>query len=62
MEIIQNPHDKMFKQVFRVRENAVSLLRNILPAAVQKELDLESLYFENDSFVSRDFAEFYSIC
>ena len=50
----------MFKQVFRVRENAVSLLRNILPAAVQKELDLESLYFENDSFVSRDFAEFYS--
>ena len=50
----------MFKQVFRVRENAVSLLRNILPEAVQKELDLELLYFENDSYVSRDFAEYYS--
>ena len=60
MEIIHNPHDKMFKRVFRVRENTISLLRNILPGDITAKLDLESLYFENDSYVSQDFAEYYS--
>jgi len=60
MEIVHNPHDKMFKQVFKIRENAVSLLRNILPPEIQKDLDLEALYFENDSYVSQDFADYYS--
>ena len=50
----------MFKQVFRVRENAVSLLRNILPAEIREKLDLEGICFENDSFVPPDFTEYFS--
>ena len=60
MEIVQNPHDKMFKRVFRVRENAVSLLSNILPAEIREKLDLEGICFENDSYVPPDFTEYFS--
>ena len=50
----------MFKRVFRVRENAVSLLRNILPVEIREKLDLEGICFENDSYVPPDFKEYFS--
>ncbi|WP_144311570.1 Rpn family recombination-promoting nuclease/putative transposase [Desulfonatronospira thiodismutans] len=31
MHVIHGPHDKIFKRVMADRENAISLLKNILP-------------------------------
>lgn len=51
MERIQGPHDKIFKRVMTDRENAISLLGNILPEAVRKHLILEEIFYEKESFV-----------
>jgi len=56
----QNPHDKVFTRVFSVKQNAVNLLRNILPEQIQKHLSLDEMYFEKESFVSKDLRDYYS--
>jgi len=60
MEIKHNPHDKVFKRVFSVKKNAVSLLRNMLPEDIQKHLALDEMTFEKESFVSKDMRDFHS--
>ncbi len=60
MDIIHQPHDKLFERVFRVQENAVNLLQNTLPASIQSHLDLNGLYFEESSFVPKHLQAYYS--
>jgi predicted transposase/invertase (TIGR01784 family) len=60
MEKIQGPHDKIFKRVMTDRENAVSLLVNILPEAVRKHLVLEEIFYEKDTFVPAHLGNYYS--
>ena len=60
MDIIHQPHDKLFERVFRVHENAVNLLQNTLPASIQSHLDLDGLYFEESSFVPKHLQRYYS--
>jgi predicted transposase/invertase (TIGR01784 family) len=60
MERIQGPHDKIFKRVMTDRENAISLLGNILPEAVRKHLVLEEIFYEKESFVPTHLSNYYS--
>ena len=60
MFVVNNPHDKIFKHIISNRENAVSLLENILPGSIQKHLSLEEIYYEKDTFISKELQEKYS--
>ncbi|MGM0531724.1 MAG: Rpn family recombination-promoting nuclease/putative transposase [Thermodesulfobacteriota bacterium] len=60
MAKIHNPHDKIFKNVISDRDNAVSLLRNILPEPVQKHLALEEMQYEKDSYVPKHLQKYFS--
>ena len=60
MFVVNNPHDKIFKHMISDRENAVSLLENILPGSIQKHLSLEEIYYEKDTFISKELQEKYS--
>ncbi len=57
---IQGPHDKIFKRVMTDRENAVSLLGNILPESIRKHLVLENIFYEKDSFIPPHLRDYYS--
>ena len=60
MAIVHNPHDKIFKKIATDRENAVSLLRNILPESIQKHLSLKEISYEKDTFIPRHLQEYFS--
>ncbi len=60
MAIVHNPHDKIFKNVITDRENAVSLLRNILPESIKKHLSLEEIGYEKDTFIPNHLREYFS--
>ncbi len=57
---IGNPHDRFFKQVFSKKENAVDLIRAILPAEIRSKLVLDSLNLENTSYVDEQLKEHFS--
>jgi len=57
---ITNPHDKLFKEVYSNKTNAVSFLKNYLPEQILKITDLDSLELCKDSFIEKDLQEFYS--
>jgi len=60
MAIVHNPHDKIFKKVATDRENAVSLLQNILPESIQKHLSLREIGYEKDTFIPNHLQEYFS--
>ena len=53
-------HDLFFKKVFSIRESAVDFVRHILPAAMQEEIDYDSIAFEKDSHVDSELSEYFS--
>ncbi len=60
MYVIRQPHDKIFKRVMTDPENAVSMLKNILPAGIQKMLVLEDIRYEKDSFIPAHLKDYFS--
>lgn len=46
-----NPHDKLFKRTFSVRDNAIGELRLLLPAALLARIDLSTLEVVPGEFV-----------
>jgi len=57
--IIQNPHDKFFKDVFSEKEKAEELIKTILPSPLIDIINWKSLKQEKDTFVD-DMKEAYS--
>lgn len=60
MYVIQQPHDKIFKRVMTDRDNAISMLKNILPAGIKKMLILEDIRYEKDSFIPPHLKDYFS--
>ena len=60
MHVIHGPHDKIFKRVMADRENAISLLKNILPGPVREMLDLNKMRYEKDTFLPAHLKEYFS--
>ena len=54
---IDNPHDKLIKQVLGEPENAASFLAANLPAELVRHLDLDSLTVVQTSFIDAQFAQ-----
>ena len=60
MSKIKQAHDKIFKNVFSDRKNALNLLGNFLPANILNRLDLEQMVYEKDTFVQKHLKGYYS--
>jgi predicted transposase/invertase (TIGR01784 family) len=59
-EIIKQPHDKLFKQVFSEASNAVDFIRGIFPKELLSKLKLETIVLENSSYITKNLKESFS--
>ena len=57
---ITNSHDKLFKEVYSNKLNAISFLENYLPEKILELTDLDSLELCKDSFIEKNLQKFYS--
>ncbi len=55
-----NEHDKLFKKVQSIKENAVDLIETTFPQEVLDILDLNSLTLDNTSYIDKRLKEYYS--
>ena len=53
-------HDKLFKQIEQVKENAIDFIRGTFPADIVAELNLDSLTQDSASYVDERFSEHFS--
>jgi len=60
MNAIWNPHDRLFKQLWRERNVVADFLRTYLPGDVSSLISAGSVELCKDSFVSADLKEYFS--
>ncbi len=60
MEIINNPHDKYFKQALGDRDTARDFLTNYIPQDLLSVIDLESLVIQKESFIEKELQAHFS--
>ncbi|MBW1650709.1 MAG: Rpn family recombination-promoting nuclease/putative transposase [Deltaproteobacteria bacterium] len=57
---VSNPHDKFFKEILSDINNAKSFFQEYLPQDILKAVNLDTLIIQKDSFIEKDFKEFFS--
>ncbi len=57
---MNNPHDRLFREVWSNLENVRGFLHNYLPGSVLTLMDLESLEICKDSFIEEDLQDYFS--
>ncbi len=60
MTDVINPHDSFFRETFGRKEIAAGFLREYLPEALLRKIDLESLTAVKDSFVEKELRQHFS--
>ncbi|WP_446011291.1 Rpn family recombination-promoting nuclease/putative transposase [Candidatus Electrothrix sp.] len=60
MSDVTNPHDSFFRETFGRKEIAAGFLREYLPRAILRKIDLESLTAVKDSFVEKELRQHFS--
>jgi predicted transposase/invertase (TIGR01784 family) len=60
MDIVNNPHDKFFKQVLGDKETTMDFLTNYLPGNLLEVIDLNSLVIQKESFIEKELQEHFS--
>lgn len=60
MEIINNPHDKLFKKTFSDIKIARDFLSNYLPGEIVNKIDLNNIQIVKDSFIEENLQETFS--
>ncbi|MBN2436800.1 MAG: Rpn family recombination-promoting nuclease/putative transposase, partial [Spirochaetes bacterium] len=55
-----NEHDKLFKAIESVKENATDLIRSVFPKEIINEIDYDSLQLDNNSYVDKNLKEHYT--
>lgn len=60
MEEITNPHDKLFKEIQKVKDNSRDLIESTFPAELLQGLDLKTLENDNNSYIDSSLKEYYS--
>ena len=53
-------HDALFKENFSKKENAIDLLKAVLPQSVFNKIDTESLTLENASSTDKKLKQYFS--
>ncbi len=60
MKDITGPHDKLFKEMESVKENARDLIESTFPEKLLKNLNLNTLKNDNNSYIDSSLKEYYS--
>ena len=60
MSLINQPHDKFFKEIMQNVETASSFLTNYLPEDILQIIDLKNLSLQKDSFIEKELQEAFS--
>jgi predicted transposase/invertase (TIGR01784 family) len=57
---INNPHDKFVKEMFADKQMSVAFLKAKLPDFFVKNLDFDTVTYENTSFLSKDLNQYFA--
>ena len=57
---VQNPHDRFFKELFSVRENALDFINGAFPAVIRDRIIPESLKLDTSSYTDEKLDEYFS--
>lgn len=57
MDVVNNPHDKFFKQVLGDRKTAKDFLTNYLPQDLLSTIELDSLEIQKDTYIDEELRE-----
>jgi predicted transposase/invertase (TIGR01784 family) len=60
MSEIDKIHDKLFKETFKKKENAETLMKKVLPEEIKKRLDFSDIEVGPTDYVSKKFKDFFS--
>ena len=60
MDIVNQPHDRFFKETFGDIDVALDFIKNYLPADLLQIIDLDHLTTEKDSFIEKEMQELFS--
>lgn len=60
MSDIQNPHDRLFKEVLTRVDAAQDVARHYLPPAIVQQLNLETMELVKDSWVDPELQEYFA--
>jgi len=60
MTLINQPHDKFFKEIMQNIETAHDFLKNYLPKDILPLIDLDNLFLQKDSFIEKELRETFS--
>ena len=60
MKKVNQAHDKFFKSVFSVKENAVDFLQESLPLPLKENINLTQIKMEPDSYIEGDLKTYFS--
>ena len=60
MKDIINPHDKLFKEIEKVKKNSIDLIKSTFPKELLAKLNLETLENDNNSYIDENLQEYYS--
>jgi len=60
MKDIVDPHDKLFKEIEKVKENSRDLIESTFPEELLKNLNLETLQNDTNSYIDEKLKEYYS--
>ncbi len=55
-----NEHDKLFKEIQSIKENAIDLIESTFPKHVLAQLNLSSMELDNNSYVDKKLKEYYT--
>lgn len=58
---VQNPHDKFFKELFSIRENAPDFINGAFPVEIRDRIILESLKLDTRNYTSEKLDEYFSV-
>ena len=60
MDIVENPHDRLFRKIESVKENCRDLIESTFPQELVDKLDLDTLENDNTSYLDKKLKEYYS--
>jgi predicted transposase/invertase (TIGR01784 family) len=60
MDVVNNPHDKFFKDTFKRKENLIDLLRNTLSKELFESIDFDKLEYCDESYINDELKEVHS--
>ena len=60
MSEIDKIHDKLFKETFKKKENAIAFMKTVLPEEIKNRIDFSDIKIDPTNYVSKEFKDLFS--